>query len=77
MNIFSKVRSTTKKVAEQSEFIRWDLNKLEELAGKLNAKDIIAFYTYDGDFYFKGENENLLNYVITLNAVNFGSGLSS
>jgi len=35
------------------------------------------FYTYDGDFYFKGENENLLNYVITLNAVNFGSGLSS
>ena len=77
MNIFSRVRSSTKKVTEQAKFVRLNLNKLEELAGQFNPKDIIDFYTFDGDFYFKGKNESLLNYVITLNAINFGSGLSS
>lgn len=77
MSIFSKVRNTTKRVTKQSKFVKLNFNKLEKLAKQLNPKAIIDFYTYDGNFYFKGKNESLLNYVITLNAVNFGSGLSS
>lgn len=76
MNVFSKVRESTRKVAEQTKFVKWHPRKLGKLAKELNPQEIIDFYRYDGDFYFKGKNESLLNYVITLNALNFGSGLS-
>lgn len=76
MSVFEKVRSSTKKVVDQAEFIKWDLNKLEKLASKLDLHYIKKFYKYEGDFYFKGKGEELLNYIITLNALNFGSGLS-
>jgi len=77
MAIFDKVRNSTKKVIANAEFIKMDLNNLYKLANSLNAKEIKKFYKYEGDFYFKGKNEELLNYIFTLNAINFGSGLSS
>jgi hypothetical protein len=31
MNIFSKIRATTKKVAEKAEFVRWIPNGIERM----------------------------------------------
>lgn len=77
MNVFDKVRESTKKVTKQAKFIKLNPQKLEQLAQKLDPQKIKKAYGYTGEFYFRGKKEDLLNYVVTLNAMNFGSGLSA
>jgi len=76
MDIFEKVRSSTKKVTEKAQFIKLNFEKLEDLSKRLNPKEIKKFYKYEGDFYYKGEGGIFLNYIVTLNALTFDAGLS-
>ncbi|MDP3988218.1 MAG: queuosine salvage family protein [Candidatus Levybacteria bacterium] len=77
MDIFEKVRTSTKRVVESSKFVSWDLDKFKRLAEKLNPAEIKEFYKYDYYPYFIGREEELLNYIFTLNAMTFDFGLSS
>lgn len=77
MDIFEKIRWSAKFITSRAQFVKMDLKRLRELSDDLDVKAIKDFYKYEGDFYFMGKNEELLNYVITLNAMNFGSGLSA
>lgn len=75
-SIFENVRLSTEKVVQNARHVRWNPERLKIVANSFKPQSIIDAYQYDGDFYFKGTGEQLLNYVITLNAINFGSGLS-
>ncbi len=75
-DLLRSVKESTAKVVNSARHVSLNGERLTALSQQLNPSDIASAYRYEGEFYFKDSSEQLLNYVFTLNAVNFGSGLS-
>ncbi len=73
---FERVRSSTRRVVEQAELVHLDRVRLEELADRFDLPQIRQRYNFVDEYHFLGGGESQLNYVFTLDALNFGSGLS-
>ena len=72
-DIFDEIRSAAARVAERARFIEIDAVALEALADSL-AEDASAPTELDPAHHHLGEDATTLGFVITLNAINFGSG---
>jgi hypothetical protein len=71
------VRESTRQVMQQARFVKVDNSKLEAFAATLDPAEIRARYYYTEDFHYDSNNgRKLLDYIITLDALNFGSGFS-
>jgi hypothetical protein len=77
--MYDLVRQSARKVTDKARFIRINRARLEEFTAKLQVEDILKRYTYEDAFHFleqSGSPEKQLEYVFTVDAINFGSGYS-
>lgn len=75
--ILNRVRETARWVMGQARFVRLNEAKLQAFAASLDPTEIRARYYYAEDFHYDSDNgRKLLDYIVTLDAVNFGSGFS-
>ncbi len=70
--MFADVRSACAEVAKRSRYVTLNKDKLGAYARSLSAET--APPTYDTVHHFLGSPDDTLAYIITLDAVNFGSG---
>lgn len=70
--IFSEIRSACAEVVKRSRYVTLNEDKLGAYARSLPAET--APPTYDTVHHFAGSPEDTLAYIVTLDAVNFGSG---
>lgn len=76
--VLDRVRETTEFVVSKAKHVKLHSDRIAEFCQRLSPVDIVKAYKYQGDFYFRGSDEtSLVDYTFTLNALNFGSGLSS
>ncbi len=75
-NPLERVRLSTRRVVQQAQLVRLDLQKLRALADSYDLAAIRQNYQFEADFHFLAQGEAQANYVVTLDALNFGSGLS-
>ncbi len=73
---YERVRATTRQVVEQARLVRLDTERLRQVVDTYDPILIRAAHTFTSDYHFLGSGELQLNYVFTLDALNFGSGLS-
>jgi putative queuosine salvage protein len=71
--LFATIRARAASVAERAHFVRIDAAALDRLAAQL-ADDPPAPPTWDPAVYHVGTPRSRLAYVLTLDAINFGSG---
>lgn len=71
-----RVRRSTRDVVVAAQLVSYDWHRLETLVTSYDPTRIRQRYTFQEDFHFTGGGEALVNYVFTLDALNFGSGLS-
>jgi hypothetical protein len=74
--IFEKVRESARRVMFLAQHVKVKPPKLEAFAASLNPADIRARYYYTEDFHFLDSGRPQLDYVFTVDAINFGSGFS-
>src|SRR6478672_6800600 len=75
--ILNKVRESAKWVMAQAQQVHFNAAQLQNFAASLNPVEIRARYYYAEDFHYdSNDGRNLLDYIITLDALNFGSGFS-
>lgn len=75
--ILNKVRASAKWVMAQAQHIQYNEAQLQNFAARLNPAEIRSRYYYAEDFHYDSNNgRQLLDYIITLDALNFGSGFS-
>ncbi len=72
-NIFERIRSRCRWVSEQARYVHVVQSGLADYAASL-PDEVDMPQTLDPDFYFFGDDEQTAAYLVTLNAVNFGSG---
>ena len=75
-NFLERVRRSTRDVVVAAQFVTYDWARLETLAATYDPAEIRRGYTFEEDFHFAGSGEHLVNYIFTLDTLNFGSGLS-
>ncbi len=75
-NFLERVRRSTRDVVVSAQLVTYDWARLETLVAGYNPAQIRQRYTFQEDFHFTGGGEQLVNYVFTLDALSFGSGLS-
>lgn len=75
-NFLERVRQSTRDVVVSAQYITYDWARLEALAAGYDQAEIQRRYSFQEDFHFAGTGEKLVNYIFTLDALNFGSGLS-
>ncbi|MDJ0868680.1 MAG: queuosine salvage family protein [Myxococcota bacterium] len=73
MSVFDEIRAATARVCEAPRFVRIDETGLAALAERL-AAERPAPPAWDADTHFRGDPAATLAYVVTLDAINFGSG---
>jgi hypothetical protein len=73
MTVFDDVRSTCAAIAASARFVRINRSALDEYAASLPIEDARA-PELDPSTHFLGEPDATLAYVVTLDAINFGSG---
>ncbi len=73
MNILDQVRNSCDKVVQRARFVHIDAVRLQEFAAELATQNLV-FPTYDLEHHFRGSAEDTVAFVLTLDAVNFGSG---
>lgn len=72
-DVFDRIRNGARSVSERARFIRIEPDALERLAETVSA-EVHEPVLLDPAHHFEGEPEATLAYVVTLDAVNFGSG---
>jgi len=72
-DVLDRIRSACKRVAERARFVRIEQDQIPRLAVKLLEHTALTS-TYDLEHHFLGEASETLAYIVTLDAVNFGSG---
>lgn len=75
-NFLERVRRSTGDVVVAAQLVNYDWARLETLVSGYDPAQVRGRYTFQEDFHFTGGGEQLVNYVFTLDALNFGSGLS-
>jgi hypothetical protein len=60
----------------EADHVTLNETKLEEFISSLSAEEITSFYRWDYDYHPRGTTEQMINYVFSIDAVNFGSGFS-
>lgn len=73
MSILDQVRNSCAKVMQQARCVHIDDARLEEFAAELATQNLV-FPQYDLEHHFRGGEEDTAAFVLTLDAVNFGSG---
>ncbi len=72
-NIFDRIRSSCCTVADQATRVRINFSRISPYAASLPVDRIIT-PQLDPDCHYIGNQEDTVNFLITLNAINFGSG---
>lgn len=72
-NIFDRIRSSCCTVADQATRVRINFSRISPYAASLPVGRIIT-PQLDPDCHYIGNQEDTVNFLITLNAINFGSG---
>lgn len=72
-DVFDRIRRACRDVAEAARFVRIDEAALSRYVGALRAPRLPS-PEYDRDAHFLGRQEETVAYVVTLDAINFGSG---
>ena len=72
-NIFDCIRSSCRQVAEQAASVRINYDRIPVYATSLPLDKVIT-PQLDPDCHYLGHQENTVNFLITLNTINFGSG---
>jgi hypothetical protein len=70
---FSEIRDACRLVAERASFVHIRQDALQAYAEGLSLGDVIT-PIYDTDHHFLGEPAETATYILTLDAINFGSG---
>ena len=71
-----RVRLSAERVLATATDVSLNEEKLAQFVARLSVADIKTHYSWDRDFHPAGTTEQLINYVFTIDAVNFGSGFS-
>jgi hypothetical protein len=72
-----RVRQTTARVVDEAQLVRLNREKLNEVAARHDPAQIRAAYNFETPYHLSGvDDELLVNYIFTVDALNFGSGLS-
>jgi Potential Queuosine, Q, salvage protein family len=73
LRLLDDVRAQAYAIADSARFVAIDMSAIEEYAASLIAEHPAA-PELDAETHFLGEHDATLSYVITLDAINFGSG---
>ncbi|MGH0036244.1 MAG: queuosine salvage family protein [Myxococcota bacterium] len=73
MNTFGRIREAAAEVARRARFVRLDEDRAGDLAGRLVAT-LAEPPLLDPAHHHRGDDASTLAFVVTLDAVNFGSG---
>jgi hypothetical protein len=73
VSLFEEIRGTCRQVAEGAQFVRIDRAKVRDYALALPAAEMAA-PTLDPAYHYLGRGEGTVAFVVTLDAINFGSG---
>ena len=73
MSVFEDIRDACARVAAKARWVRLDEARLAPYARTLNLAELQR-PQYDRVHHYWGESEAILAYLVTLDAVNFGSG---
>jgi hypothetical protein len=73
MSLFDAIRDGCRAVAEQASHVRIDHKRLADYAGTLNLAESRA-PTLDPAYHLLGRGEDTVAFIVTLDAINFGSG---
>lgn len=68
-----RVRTSCRSVAESARLVRINHDRLEPYAGSLSFAGVPT-PTYDLEYHFRGEPDQTIAFILTLDAINFGSG---
>ncbi|MFC2077405.1 queuosine salvage family protein [Candidatus Bipolaricaulota bacterium] len=72
-DVFNEIRSACRAVAESAQFVRVEQERIPEYARSLPRSELRR-PVYDTNHHFVGEVPETVAYIVTLDAVNFGSG---
>ena len=72
-NIFDHIRSSCRKVTDRATRVRIDYSRISPYAASLPVEKVTN-PQLDPDCHFLGQKEDTVNFLLTLNAINFGSG---
>jgi NAD(P)-dependent dehydrogenase (short-subunit alcohol dehydrogenase family) len=71
-----RVRRSAAWVMERARHVRIDGAALENFAGRLSIDAVKESYQWERDFHLTGSRADLIDYVFTVDAMNFGCGFS-
>lgn len=71
--LFDEIRAAAAEVSARARFVRVHEAGVAALAGRLRCEDAVPV-VWDAETHFRGPSASLLAYVVTLDAINFGSG---
>lgn len=74
MSLFDEIRSATARVTERARFVEIDRDALSAILDDERSIRSLPPMTWDEETHYRGDPEDTLAYVITLGALNFGSG---
>ena len=75
-NLMEAVRRSTARVVARASSVRLCEARLVEFGKTLEPEQVRAAYRWESDFHYQGDPRRTIDYVFTLNAMNFGSGFS-
>jgi NAD(P)-dependent dehydrogenase (short-subunit alcohol dehydrogenase family) len=75
-NLMEAVRRSTARVAARASSVRLCEARLVELGRTLEPERVRAAYRWESEFHYRGDPRRTIDYVFTLDAMNFGSGFS-
>jgi len=73
MSLFDEIRDGCRAVAAQASHVRIDHGRLADYAGTLNLAESRA-PALDPAYHYLGQGEDTVAFIVTLDAINFGSG---
>jgi len=73
MGLFDDIRTACRTVAERAEFVRIDYSRIESYARSLPLKEVAA-PSLDPAHHYLGGSRKTLAFILSLDAINFGSG---
>lgn len=71
-----RVRASARRVMAQAELVRIVPAGIRRMADSLDPERLKEVYVWDREFHYEGSDERIVDYVFTLDALNFGSGFS-
>jgi len=72
-HIFYRIRSSCRKVAKRATRVRIDYSRIPSYAASLPV-DKVAKPQFDPNCHYLGKKEDTVNFLLTLDTINFGSG---